>query len=133
MLILVPVVLTPDGEVALERAAEEARLRDGALLLVGHSEPDTDTSDNISSIRQRLDELDAHLTEQGVDCESLWSVGAQTLDERVIELAKERDVDLIVIGLRRRSRVGKLLLGSYEQAVLLGTDCAVLAVKAPRG
>ena len=37
--------------------------------------------------------------------------------------------DLVVIGLRRRSPVGKLLMGSVAQRILLGADCAVLAVK----
>ena len=38
--------------------------------------------------------------------------------------------DLLVIGLRRRSRVGKLVLGSVSQELLLGSSTAVLAVKA---
>ena len=41
--------------------------------------------------------------------------------------------ELVVIGLRRRTAVGKLLPGSAAQRILLEVDCPVLAVKPPRG
>ena len=49
--------------------------------------------------------------------------------EDLITVANETDADLIVIGLRRRTPVGKLILGSNAQRILLDAPCAVLAVK----
>ena len=50
--------------------------------------------------------------------------------EDLISVAETNSADLIVIGLRRRSPVGKLILGSNAQRILLDAHCAVLAVKA---
>lgn len=50
----------------------------------------------------------------------------------LVDIAEETNAELIVIGLRRRTPVGKLILGSQAQRVLLDANCPVLAVKAPR-
>jgi nucleotide-binding universal stress UspA family protein len=49
--------------------------------------------------------------------------------EDLINIAEACDADLIVIGLRRRTPVGKLILGSNAQRILLDAPCPVLAVK----
>ena len=51
--------------------------------------------------------------------------------DTLLGVVDEEAADLVVIGVRRRSPVGKLLLGSTASQVLLGARCAVLAVKAP--
>ncbi|HZD05134.1 MAG TPA: universal stress protein, partial [Longimicrobiales bacterium] len=48
---------------------------------------------------------------------------------QVIKIATERDCRMIVLGVRQRSRVGKLLLGSVAQEVLLSAPCPVVAVR----
>ncbi|WP_311380638.1 universal stress protein [Arthrobacter sp. ISL-69] len=47
----------------------------------------------------------------------------------MIDASYEEDVELIVIGVRRRSPVGKLFLGSTAQRVILEAGCPVTAVK----
>jgi len=55
--------------------------------------------------------------------------GKSTIEE-IEEMVAALQVSVLVIGLRKRSPVGKLLLGSMAQEILLNVDCPVLAVKA---
>ena len=69
----------------------------------------------------------------GVEVDVRRSMGADVGDQ-VLAVAADVAADLVVIGLRRRTPVGKLLMGSVAQRILLGAECAVLAVKpAPDG
>jgi nucleotide-binding universal stress UspA family protein len=70
------------------------------------------------------------LAASGVAYEIRIAADAQDSAEELIRTAETTGADFIVIGLRRRSPVGKLLLGSNAQRVLLDAACPVLAVKA---
>ena len=50
--------------------------------------------------------------------------------DALLEESESPDTRMIVIGIRQRSSVGKLILGSTAQQVLLQAQCPVLAVKA---
>ena len=108
----------PEGRAALKRALGEARLR-GAALVVLNTAPDLGAPG-------LADELAA----SGLKYEIRTATDAHDSAEELIRTAETTDADFIVIGLRRRSPVGKLLLGSNAQRVLLDAACPVLAVKA---
>jgi nucleotide-binding universal stress UspA family protein len=107
-----------EGRAALTRALSEARLRDAALIVVNTS-PDADVAGLVEQ-----------LTASGLGYEIKTATDAQDSAEELIRTAETAEADFIVIGLRRRSPVGKLLLGSNAQRVLLDAACPVLAVKA---
>jgi nucleotide-binding universal stress UspA family protein len=52
-----------------------------------------------------------------------------TPEEDLLAYAREQNVDEIVIGIRKRSRMGKLLFGSTAQFLILNAHCPVLTVK----
>ena len=76
-----------------------------------------------------LEDAEKDLKEQGVSYEIKRYARGNTPSEDLMAAAAELDADLIVIGIRRRSPVGKLLLGSNAQDIILHADCPVLAVK----
>jgi len=111
----------PEGEAALRAAIEEARRRDAVLVVVHATEDDAEPG-HLAEVRDLLAgagvEHDLRVVRRGPDAA-----------DQLVELADDVAADLIVIGLRRRSPVGKLILGSNAQRVLLDAGCPVLTVK----
>jgi nucleotide-binding universal stress UspA family protein len=122
---------SPEGRAALERAIEEARLRDAELLVV-HSMKggERDELEQVLTYREEFEQLEATLKETGVAYRLVEYARGNAPSEDLLQAATDEDADLIVIGIRRRSPVGKLILGSNAQDILLHASCAVLAVKA---
>lgn len=76
-----------------------------------------------------IDSLVARAREAGVQARAERHTGAEGPDA-LIEASHAADAEMLVIGIRKRSQVGKLLLGSDAQRILLDASCPVLAVKA---
>jgi nucleotide-binding universal stress UspA family protein len=123
------VAWSPDdyGRAALVHAVAEARLRGLGLLVVNASRGDALVDDRFAS-DDDLAGVRAELDEAGLAYDVRQSVGADVGDQ-VLDAAVEVDAALIVLGLRRRTPVGKLIMGSVAQRILLGAHCPVLAVK----
>ncbi len=129
--VVVGYVPKPEGRAALRRAAEEARLRGARLVVINSARGgrDFDEEDSVRSERE-LDAIRTQLREAGLEAEVRQLVRGMDVAEDLISVAEETRADCIVIGLRRRSPVGKLILGSNAQRILLDAPCPVLAVKA---
>ena len=131
MTIVVGYVPRAEGRAALRRAAEEARLRSTKLIVInsnrggGH----LDEEDAVEHERE-LAQVRAELDAEGIEHEVRQLVRGLDPAEDLIAVATETEADFIVIGLRRRTPVGKLILGSNAQRILLEAPCPVLAVKA---
>lgn len=106
---------TPEGHAALDAAMVEARRRETDLLvfpLSGRPELPSDTG-GLTITVSKHDTRDRDVVGEFLDA------------------VNEVDGELIVIGIKRRTAVGKLLLGSAAQHILLEASAPVLAVKAP--
>lgn len=130
MSIVVGYVPTPEGNAALEYAIAEARKNDVVLVVINSSKGDA-LVDNRYAGQPEMDDIDQRLDKEGVRHVILHPVRGHDATAEVLNAAEEHNADLIVIGLRRRSPVGKLFLGSTAQRILLEANCPVLAVKAP--
>ncbi|AZQ34543.1 universal stress protein [Streptomyces cyaneochromogenes] len=129
MTILVGYVPSPEGEAALRAAIDEARRREEKLLVVNTSRGDAIVDPRFAQ-EPDLSHVREDLAALGVAFDIRQVLGARDAAEEIIDLAEETDASLVVIGLRRRSAVGKLIMGSAAQQILLGVGCPVLAVKA---
>ena len=67
--------------------------------------------------------------DDGIPCETKLLVRGMTPGEDLVDFAKEKAVDEIIIGIKRRSKVGKLLFGSNAQYVIIKAPCPVVTVK----
>lgn len=131
MKIIVGYIASAEGRAALERAIDEARLRN-AMLVVVHSMRGggRDEAEQAVAYRDELESVEARLENEGIRYQTRALVQGQSPSQDLIGVARQEQAGLIVIGLRRRSPVGKLVLGSNAQDILLHADCPVLAVKA---
>jgi nucleotide-binding universal stress UspA family protein len=127
--IVVGYIPSPEGVAAFERAKDEAVLRGATLVVVNTGEAGNYAKPSFAKAED-LEAIDKELTEAGLPHEVLQPTSGLAAAEEILRVVAERDTDLLVIGLRRRSPVGKLFMGSTAQQVLLDAPCAVLAVKA---
>ncbi len=119
-------VPTPEGEAALEWAIDHAAATDASLVVVARTGGAVEVG---VSEEQELDALDARLDGAGIPHEIFHFSGSAGAADSILDHASRTRADLVVIGQRRRSPVGKLVLGSTSQRILLEASCPVVAVK----
>jgi nucleotide-binding universal stress UspA family protein len=126
------VAYSPDeyGTAALEHATDLARA-DGASLVVVNATRGDAYVDRHYAPDAEVAALEQRLRTEGVDV-TVHHDTVPDIAEAVLNAARDADAALVVVGVRRRTPVGKMLLGSVAQRVILDADCPVLAVKPPR-
>ena len=129
MNILVGYIPSPEGIAAVDWAIAEAREHQAALFVLNTGK-DGNYADPQFAAAADIDALDAQLSASGLEHTMLRPTDGVDAADSLLTAATQNAADLIVIGLRRRSPVGKLITGSTAQAVLLGADCPVVGVKA---
>ena len=128
MTILVAYVARPEGEAALDKGIEIATRRNEPLVVVNAGPGGKDDTGVVDGYEgERLAE---RLTKLPVQAEFKQFVRGRSAVEEIEELVQQLQVSVLVIGLRRRTAVGKLLLGSTAQEILMTVSCPVLCVKA---
>jgi nucleotide-binding universal stress UspA family protein len=115
------------GKAALEHAIAEAKLRETNLLVINSTKGDA-LADPTFAQEGEVHDVEERLNSCGVEFELTQPLGVDTVDE-LLKAMDRADAQLLVIGIRHRSPVGKLLLGSVSQQLLLDCPKPVLAVK----
>ena len=129
MTILVAYAPRPEGQAALEKGIEIALRRKEHLLVVNATPGGgEDTAMASASDVERVERM---LVQEGLSAEFKQYGRGKTTVEEIEAIVESQPISLLVIGLRKRSAVGKLILGSVAQDLLMTIPCPILAVKAP--
>lgn len=118
------------AKAALEIAQQHAKAFDGFVHVVTSMTKATDVDQKeIADDEGALEYTKSFLEKAGIPCETHLLIRGLTAGEDLIEFAKEKKIDEIVVGVKRRSKVSKLLMGSSAQYVILNAACPVVCVK----
>ena len=128
MTIIVAYAPRPEGQSALFKGIEIARRRNEHLLVVNATPGSGDDAAMASA--QDVERIERLLDEPGLSAEFKQFGRGKNAVEEIEALVSSLPVSLLVIGLRNRSALGKLILGSVAQELLLSIPCPILAVKA---
>jgi len=85
--------------------------------------------EDIDRAESKLEKVKMPFKADDIPCEPQVTVSVHSSGEDLVEFAERYNIDQIIIGVRRRSKVGKLVFGSTAQYVIIKAHCPVLAVK----
>ena len=128
MIIVVGYIPTAEGLAAVEYATGVAQKESARLTIVNSGVRGNDADPSFAAAGD-LDAMSERLTRLGIQHELRQPVQAESPAEEILNAAEAENADMIVIGLRRRSLVGKLFLGSTSQQIIIDADCPVVCVK----
>jgi nucleotide-binding universal stress UspA family protein len=128
MTILVAYVPRPEGQAALDKGIKIAQRRNERLVVVNAS-PGGNKEDPSFADVQDFERVQQMLTNTNLNAEFKQYVRGKNAVEEIQALVESLQVSVLIIGLRKRSPVGKLIMGSVAQELLLSVSCPVLAVK----
>lgn len=115
---------------ALRVAVRHAKAFNAKVYLVASMERGTeDEHEAIRELETELNNAKEKIQNEGITCETHLLVRGLTPDEDLVSYAKEQGIDEIAIGIRKRSKVGKLIFGSTAQFLILNAHCPVITVR----
>jgi nucleotide-binding universal stress UspA family protein len=126
------VAYSPDdyGRAALDHGVAEATLRGTRLVVVNATRGDS-LVDSHYAHEDEMQQVEERLRSAGLELAVRRDVVPDIADA-VLDVAREEAASLVIVGVRHRTPVGKMLLGSVAQRVILDAACPVLAVKPER-
>ena len=118
------------AEEAVRLAGKHAKAFGAAVVVVTSMAGGPEVTREEFLAREReLDYAKSILEDAGIDCESRFIVRGLDAGPDLVRFAGENDIKEVVLGVRRRSKVGKLLFGSTAQYVILNAPCPVVSVR----
>ena len=114
----------------LDVAKQHAKAFNAAVFVASSMERVSDKEQtNLEKVEKQLAYVKDTMDAEGIPCETHILVRGLTPGEDIVEFAADRKVDEIIIGIEKKSKVGKLLFGSNAQYIILESSCPVVSVK----
>ena len=113
---------------ALDLAKEHAKAFDAKIYLLHSLVTDLPKKEHARD-KEHMEEVKNSLEKDGFACEAHLTVRNLMPGEHLVEFANENGIDEIIVGVRMKSKVGKILVGSTAQHVILEAPCPVVTVK----
>lgn len=130
MKILVGYDGTNAAKEALSLAKEHVKAFGGSVNVVTSMEKGTESQrEEIEQAERGLEWAKSVFEENDIDCKTHLLIRGLMPGEDIVQFAEENEADEIIVGVKRRSKVGKLLMGSTAQYVILKAKCPVVSVK----
>ncbi len=130
MKILVGYDGTNSAKDALKLAKFHANALDASVEVVRSMQKGTESQrKEIEQAERGLAYAKTLFEEDNIACNTHLLIRGLSAGEDLVEFANENEVDEIIVGVKRRSKVGKLLMGSTAQYVILQAECPVVTVK----
>jgi len=112
----------------MELAARRAKEADDLVYLVKTCSSDA-TPERINEIEQKLNFIKEYLDKHGIQSEVHLLIRGLAPGDDIIRFAKDHEIDEIIFGMKKESRVGKLVFGSTVQFIILEAHCPVTTIK----
>jgi nucleotide-binding universal stress UspA family protein len=121
---------SPQSQAALKLAIEEARVNEAKLYVIYSQEGGaTEKPDELAKIQEALQSARELLADTDIAYEASESVRGLSPGEDLVRFAVDNRIDRIFVGVEKKSRTRKLILGSTAQYIILKAECPVVAAK----
>jgi len=115
---------------ALGLAKKHAKAFNAKVHVVHSMESGTDSQrEEISAMEKELEWAKSVFQKEDIPCDTHLLIRGLSPGEDLVVFAKDRGIDAVFVGIKRRSRVGKILMGSNAQYIILNASCPVISVK----
>jgi nucleotide-binding universal stress UspA family protein len=119
-----------ESKAALALARDFAKIHGASVIVMTSMEGGKGESpDEIGKVESDLREACKFIEEFGIECESQHFARGLSPGEDIVKFAVDNDIDHLFVGIEKKSKTRKMLLGSTAQYIILKAPCPVSTVK----
>lgn len=101
------------------------------LVVTSMSGGSKEKPDEIAKATEDLEYAEKFFKDKGVPCEVHQLVRGMSPGEDMVTFARENEVDQIFVGIEKKSRAQKIIMGSNAQYIILKAHCPVVSINSP--